>query len=103
MLTPIGRPGGHAREFGHTEFRSMLEYKAAWYGRTIIVINRWYPSSKICAECGYLLKALPLSVRQWTCPGCSSVHDRDVNASRAILAAGRAGIACGDSVRPTRR
>jgi transposase len=86
-----------------SEFRSTLEYKAAWYGRTVIAIDRWYPSSKTCAECGYLLETLPLNVRQWTCPGCSFVHDRDVNASRAILAAGRADTACGDGVRPIRR
>ena len=86
-----------------SELRSMIEYKAAWYGRTVIVLDRWYPSSKTCGACGHLLDTLPLGVRNWTCPGCAAVHDRDVNASRVILAAGRAVAACGDGVRPHRR
>jgi len=86
-----------------SEFRSMLTYKADWYGRTVIAVDRWYPSSKTCSHCGHLLDALPLGVREWTCPGCGEVHDRDVNAARNILAAGRAVAACGDGVRPNRR
>jgi putative transposase len=86
-----------------SQMRSMIEYKAAWYGRTVITLDRWYPSSKTCNACGYLLDGLPLAVREWACPGCGVVHDRDVNASRVLLAAGRAVVACGDGVRPTRR
>jgi putative transposase len=86
-----------------SEFRSMLTYKANWYGRTVIVVDRWYPSSKTCSRCGHLLDTLPLGVREWICPGCGEVHDRDVNAARNILAAGRAVAACGDGVRPNRR
>ncbi|MFD9735582.1 RNA-guided endonuclease InsQ/TnpB family protein [Umezawaea sp. NPDC059074] len=86
-----------------SEFRSLLEYKARWYGRTVIAVDRWYPSSKTCSRCGHLLDALPLGVREWTCPGCGEVHDRDVNAARNILAAGRAVAACGDGIRPNRR
>jgi putative transposase len=86
-----------------SEFRSMLTYKADWYGRTVIAVHRWYPSSKTCSRCGHLLDTLPLGVREWTCPGCGEVHDRDVNAARNILAAGRAVAACGDGVRPNRR
>ncbi|WNV90545.1 RNA-guided endonuclease TnpB family protein [Umezawaea sp. Da 62-37] len=85
-----------------SEFRSMLTYKAAWYGRTVIAVDRWYPSSKTCSHCRHLLDTLPLGVRQWTCPGCGEVHDRDVNAARNILAAGRAVTACGDGIRPNR-
>jgi putative transposase len=86
-----------------SQLRSMLEYEADWYGRSVIAIDRWYPSSKTCSECRYLLDRLPLTVREWTCPGCGTTHDRDANASRAILAAGRAVAACGDGVRPIRR
>ncbi|WNV89185.1 RNA-guided endonuclease TnpB family protein [Umezawaea sp. Da 62-37] len=86
-----------------SEFRSMLVYKAGWYDRTVVVVDRWYPSSKTCSRCGHLLDALPLGLRSWTCPGCGEIHDRDVNAARNILAAGRAVTACGDGVRPNRR
>jgi putative transposase len=81
--------------------RNMLEYKAAWYGRTVIAVDRWLPSSKTCSECGVVLDTLPLNVREWTCR-CGAVHDRDVNAAKNILAAGRAVAACGDGVRPQR-
>lgn len=84
------------------ELREMLEYKAMWYGRKMIVLDRWFPSSKMCSACGQRLGALPLKVRQWTCP-CGAFHDRDVNAAKNILAAGLAVAACGDGVRPTRR
>nr|WP_312869373.1 RNA-guided endonuclease TnpB family protein [Saccharothrix ecbatanensis] len=86
-----------------SELRSMLEYKCDWYGRDLVVVDRWFPSSKTCSDCGYLLDLLPLRVREWTCPGCGVSHDRDVNAARNILAAGQAVTACGAAVRPTRR
>jgi putative transposase len=84
------------------ELRAMLEYKADWYGRTVIAVDRWYPSSKTCAGCGHLLTALPLNVRGWRCPGCGAVHDRDVNAAQVIRAEGLSVQACGDGVRPPR-
>jgi len=84
-----------------TELRSMLEYKCAWYGRELVVIDRWFPSSKLCGACGTIREKLPLNVREWTC-ACGVVHDRDVNAARNILAAGLAVSACGDGVRPQR-
>jgi putative transposase len=84
-----------------TELRSMLEYKCAWYGRELVVIDRWFPSSKLCGVCGTIREKLPLNVREWTC-ACGVVHDRDVNAARNILAAGLAVSACGDGVRPQR-
>ncbi|MCX7258521.1 MAG: RNA-guided endonuclease TnpB family protein [Polaromonas sp.] len=68
-------------DMGFFEFRRQLEYKAAWRGRVIVVADRWYPSSKTCSCCGHKLDELPLSVRQWTCPGCNTTHDRDVNAA----------------------
>ncbi|MGW2784756.1 RNA-guided endonuclease InsQ/TnpB family protein [Streptomyces populi] len=84
-----------------TELRSMLEYKCAWYGRGLVVVDRWFPSSKLCGTCGTVAAKMPLNVREWTC-GCGAVHDRDVNAARNILAAGPAASACGDGVRPQR-
>jgi putative transposase len=87
---------------GWSDLRSMLVYKCDWYGRDLVVVDRWLPSSKTCSHCGHLLDALPLRVREWTCPGCGARHDRDVNAARNILAAGQAVTACGAGVRPTR-
>jgi transposase len=75
------------------------------YGRKLIVIDRWYPSSKTCSACGHLIAELSLSARRWTCPACRAQHDRDVNAAKNILAAGLAvaldsqGHACGAGVR----
>lgn len=82
------------------QFRSFLEYKSKWYGRELIVINQWYPSSKTCSSCGSIQTKMPLSVREWTCPDCGSSHDRDINAAKNILAVGTTVSACGDSVRP---
>ncbi|MBB2743200.1 UNVERIFIED_ORG: putative transposase [Microbispora rosea subsp. rosea] len=83
---------------GWGEFRRQLEYKTAKYGRHLVVIDRWYPSSKTCSACGHLLATLPLSTRHWTCLDCGTRHDRDINAAKNILAAGRAVSACGADV-----
>ncbi|WP_018549126.1 RNA-guided endonuclease InsQ/TnpB family protein [Streptomyces sp. LaPpAH-108] len=83
------------------ELRMMLEYKCAWYGRCLVVIDRFFPSSKLCGVCGTVSARLPLNVREWICD-CGAVHDRDVNAARNILAAGLAVLACGGGVRPQR-
>jgi putative transposase len=84
-----------------TELRTMLEYKAQWYGRDLVTIDRWFPSSKLCSACGTVRATMPLNIREWACH-CGAVHDRDVNAARNILAAGLAVAACGDGVRPQR-
>lgn len=84
-----------------SQMREMLEYKCAWYGRELVVVDRWFPSSKLCGACGTIREKLPLNVREWTC-ACGVVHDRDVNAAKNILAAGLAVSACGDGVRPQR-
>jgi len=90
---------------GWGEFRRQLEYKCERAGRELVVIDRWYPSSKTCSACGHLLAGLSLSTRHWTCPGCRARHDRDINAAKNILAAGLAvargspGDACGADVR----
>jgi transposase len=90
---------------GWGEFRRQLAYKCKRYGRRLVVIDRWYPSSKTCSACGHLLAGLSLATRRWTCPACRARHDRDINAAKNILAAGRAvargspGDACGAGVR----
>jgi putative transposase len=87
---------------GWSQFVSMLEYKAARYGRNFAKVDRWFPSSKLCSACGTVADSMPLNVREWACP-CGTVHDRDVNAAINILAAGRADSlnACGGTVRPS--
>ncbi len=82
------------------ELVRQLTYKAEWYGRTLIKIDRWFPSSKRCNSCGYVVDKLPLNIREWTCSKCSAVHDRDINAAINVLAAGLAVSASGASVRP---
>ncbi|MET7518806.1 RNA-guided endonuclease TnpB family protein [Streptomyces sp. NPDC005480] len=86
-----------------SEFRGLLEYKAAWYGRDVVAVDRFFPSSKLCSTCGTLAERMPLNVREWTCEGCGTTHDRDVNAAKNLLAAGLAVTACGAGVRPQRR
>ncbi|MFJ3302801.1 RNA-guided endonuclease InsQ/TnpB family protein [Streptomyces sp. NPDC086549] len=85
------------------ELRRMLEYKAQWYGRELIAVDRWYPSSRTCSACGHMVAKLPLSIREWTCAACGAIHDRDENAAKNVLAAGLAVSACGAGVRPQRR
>ena len=89
-------------DVGWGEFVRQLEYKAAWSGRTLVTIDRWYPSSKRCFDCGHVLETLDLSVREWTCPECHVLHDRDRNAANNILAEGLSVNACGERVRPAR-
>jgi putative transposase len=90
---------------GWGEFRRQLEYKCERAGRLLVVTGRWYPSSKTCSACGFLLAELSLSTRTWRCPSCRTRHDRDLNAAKNILAAGLAaargnpGDACGADVR----
>jgi putative transposase len=100
-LLKNGRLARAVSDASWTELRSMLEYKCAWHGRELVVIDQWFPSSKLCGSCGTVRGKLPLNVRGWTCD-CGAVHDRDVNAARNILAAGLAASVCGDGVRPQR-
>ena len=76
------------QELSLFEFRRQLEYKCRWYGRQLIIIDRFYPSSKTCHNCGYIYKGLRLSEREWVCPHCKSLIDRDYNASLNILKKG---------------
>ncbi|MEB3178837.1 MAG: RNA-guided endonuclease TnpB family protein [Nostocaceae cyanobacterium] len=85
---------------GWGEFVRQLEYKTKWYGRTLVKIDRWFPSSKRCGNCGHIVERLPLSIREWDCPNCGTHHDRDVNAAQNILAVGHTVTVCEASVRP---
>ena len=85
---------------GWSELIRQLNYKCRWYGRNLVAIDRWFPSSKRCSSCGHIVDKMPLNIREWTCPECGSNHDRDVNASKNILAAGLAVSVCGATVRP---
>jgi putative transposase len=91
-----------SRDAAWRQLRAMLEYKCDWYGRDMVVVDRWYPSSKTCSGCGRLAACLPLEVREWECAHCGTRHDRDFNAAVNIRAAGLAVLACGASVRPAR-
>jgi putative transposase len=90
------------RDVGWGELARQLEYKAAWYGRTLVKIDRWCPSTKRCHACGHVLDLLPLDARQWLCTHCGVQHDRDINAAKNIPAVGRTVNACGEAVRPGR-
>lgn len=86
-------------DVGWGEMVRQLEYKSNWYGRTLVNIDQWYPSSKRCSACGYILDTLSLNTRKWTCPECGIIHDRDINAATNILSAGLAIIAGADQLR----
>ena len=83
------------------ELVRQLRYKCEWYGRFFVEIDQWFPSSKLCSACHQKLNRLPLNVREWKCPSCNTNHDRDINAAINILAAGKAVLVCGATVRPT--
>ncbi len=106
-LNIVGMVGNHrlARaisDAGWGQFVQIIGEKADRYGRTLHRVSRWLASSKTCSGCGHRLNELPLQVRTWTCPACRAVHDRDHNAAKVILAAGRAETinACGAPVSP---
>jgi len=84
-------------DMGFHELRRQLSYKAAWRGGHVVVVDRWYPSSKTCSCCGYRLKELALGTRSWTCPGCGVHHDRDINAAVNLknMAMSSIATACG--------
>ncbi|MGF6276285.1 transposase, partial [Massilia sp. UYP11] len=84
-------------DMGFHELRRQLDYKAAWRGGRVVVAGRWYPSSKTCSSCGHMMEKLDLGTRQWTCTGCGTVHDRDVNAAANLetMAVSSTATACG--------
>ena len=71
------------------ELKQILQYKASWNDKQVIFIDRFYPSSKTCHCCGYKNEGLKLSDRQWVCPECGVIHDRDINAAKNILEEGK--------------
>src|SRR5262245_32205770 len=79
----------HIADAAFGEIFRELEYKAGWYGRTYLPLDRFFPSSKLCSLCGHLLEELPLSMREWDCPACGAHHDRDINAAINIKKAGQ--------------
>ncbi len=83
----------HIADASWAELVRQVQYKAEWVGRTVVQIDRWFPSSKRCSACGYLSAKMPLSVRTWTCPTCGSAHDRDLNAAKNIRTVGLTGLA----------
>ena len=85
---------GAIQDVNWGEFKVMLNYKAQWYGREIIEISRWFPSSKTCSVCGYIKKDLTLKDRELECPECGEIHNRDVNAAINIREEGLRLIGC---------
>lgn len=83
-------------DIGWSEFRRQLEYKAAWYGRQVVAVNQWFPSTKTCSHCGVVRDEMQLSEREFVCFSCGFTQDRDLNAALNIHTAGLAGLhACG--------
>jgi putative transposase len=72
------------QELSLNRFKTLLKYKAGWYGREVIEVSRWFPSSKLCSNCGYKNNELTLKDRKWICPECGVMHDRDLNAAMNI-------------------
>ena len=90
------------------EFVRQITYKSEWVGRTVIFVDRWYPSSKTCSHCGFVNQNLTLADREWECPQCHRKLDRDFNASQNILREGQRSVgitqlACGEDTRPSVR
>lgn len=84
---------GAIADVGMGEFRRQIEYKAAWTGRKVVVVDRWAPTSKTCSQCGSYQQKMPLHLREWTCQDCGTRHDRDINAAHVILKLATAGNA----------
>ena len=80
------------------QFRRQFEYKAAMYGRRVVVADRWHPSLKTCSKCRIVLAALLLSIREWDCLDCSAHHDRDVNAAKILMK-----LAMSSTIQPAER
>jgi putative transposase len=77
---------------GWSAFVEMLAYKGEWYGCRVVKVDRWYPSSRTCSNCGMIVERLPLNIRKWACPECGTIHDRDVNAAVNILRQATVGV-----------
>jgi putative transposase len=88
---------------GWSQFVTFLKYKSVMYGREVVQVDRFYPSSKTCSSCGTIQSSLPLHIREWTCDACGITHDRDINAAINLKALGTSASAFGEDVRPTCR
>ncbi len=77
------------QELSLFRFKELLTYKASWYGREVVTIDRWFPSSKRCSDCGWIKSDLTLNDREWVCEDCGVVHDRDINAAINIREEGK--------------
>lgn len=86
-----------------SELLRQIEYKQTWRGGTIVKVDRYFPSSKLCSVCDFLSETMPLSVREWKCGGCGNTHDRDINAAKNILKQALAYRVRGADVRPSRQ
>ncbi|MCL0052511.1 transposase [Peptococcaceae bacterium] len=75
----------HIADAGWGKFKRMLEYKTKWYGSKLVVAPKFYPSSRMCSRCGYILPDMKLSTRYWVCPKCDIYHDRDINAAQNLV------------------
>ena len=98
----------HIADASWGNFVTLLQYKCDWYAKELVKVNRFYPSSKTCGDCGWINQELRLSDREWTCNSCGVVHDRDINASKNILKEGLKNISAGtveymggEEIRPT--
>jgi putative transposase len=85
----------HISDASWGKFVEFLKYKALWNNKKIINIDRFFPSSKTCNCCGYINQNLKLDIREWTCPSCNTVLDRDLNAAKNILKEGNKIISSG--------
>lgn len=88
--------GRKVNDLARSEFMSILIYVASAKGKVVHLVNRWFPSSKTCHDCGHVYKELKLSEREWTCQGCGSIHDRDLNAALNIYSEGSSSLRLGD-------
>jgi IS605 OrfB family transposase len=91
-----GRNARSIRDASFGEIRRQLTYKSEWRDKILIVVDRWYASSKTCSNCRHVLDELRLDVRYWTCPKCKACHDRDINAARNLLMEGLRQLAARD-------
>ena len=78
----------HIADAAWSTLLNFLNYKCQWYGKTLVQVDQYFPSSKLCSDCGFQMKEMPLSKRSWACPSCETQHDRDTNAARNILKEG---------------
>jgi putative transposase len=88
--------GRKVSDLAFANFLEILEWVALKKGKEVVFVNRWYPSSKTCSNCGQVLDSLDLSVRSWRCPSCQVVNGRDENAARNIKAVGASTVKLGD-------